>query len=498
MSASRRSSTSSIDSFSSAQSLVGPESRLILVHDNADEDDNGFSFEDSDEDGFDPQFNHSGRTSTPLSPSLVFLYLLSPHMKLGSLLLPNVDLSLKFGLPALFLFAILSAFTRQIWFMLARYVRRDDLTDVVVEVFIRGRGKNKRRKMLKTVVQLGSGLLRILLSIIYIRVSIGQLTPLLSGELPITSSGVLSVIVGFFLIPFCITRSLSSKMVVYATWGSIVTFILWFFCVTYAYAHGTLEVNKAWLRMGALWQGITTIAFAFASSNTLALHASLRTGIQPSSSPVQKRPLSHSFKFLSILSVSIALLFSIPLVVFAAIPNQLQVDNPAFRIQPFIAFLDATTLLLGIPSILVTVPKFPVPEQIRWRTSVPIYRLAVFCVVLVLANVPAAVNVVLSDILIASALSATYFLPALLHIINHFFRRPLAIIIPSQPGTPNTSSPVDRHSSVNDPLLQRKEQALQKKQWKKRIVWDLGVWTLLLPIGGGGFAWAIGTLTGRW
>ncbi|KAG7088197.1 hypothetical protein E1B28_012214 [Marasmius oreades] len=494
MSASRRSSVSSISSVSSTHSLVGPESRLVLVHDNFDGDDNALTFEDSD---YDDNFQVPVRTSSPpLSPSLVFLYLLSPHLKLGALLLPNVGLSLKIGLPALFLFAVLSAFARQIWFMLARYVRQDDLTDVVVDVFVRSRGKTTMKKTLKIIVLFGSGILRILLSVIFTRVSIGLLTPLFSGDFPFITPTILSVIVGFFLLPLCLGQSLSSKLVVYSTWASIVTFVLWFFCVTYAYSHRALEVDNAWLRMGALWQGIATIAYAFASSNTLALHASLRAGVRPSSSAAQKRPLSHSFKFLSVLSVSIALLFSIPLVIFAALPNRLSLQ--ASRVQPFIVSLNAATLLLGVPSILVTVPKVPVFKRIRWRTSVPVSRLAVFAIVLMLANVPASVNVVLSDILIAFALCATYFLPALLHIINHFFRQPLSIVIPSQPSTPNTSSPVGRHSSVNDPLLLRKEQALQKKQWRRRIAWDLGVWTLLLPVGGGGFAWAIGTLFSRW
>jgi hypothetical protein len=30
--------------------------------------------------------------------------------------------------------------------------------------------------------------------------------------------------------------------------------------------------------------------------------------------------------------------------------------------------------------------------------------------------------------------------------------------------------------AVHDELLQRKERALQKKQFKKRIIWDVGAW----------------------
>ncbi|KAL0576940.1 hypothetical protein V5O48_005047 [Marasmius crinis-equi] len=475
---------------------VGDESHLILIHDESEEDDNGFEFEDGDDDLLQTPVGNA----PPLSPSLVFLYLLSPYLKLGTLLLPNVALSLKFGLPALFIFAILSAFARQIWFMLSRYVRKDDLTDVVVDIFARGRGKRRRRKVLRAVVQTGNGLLRVLLSVIYIRVSAGLLLPLFSSDFPSVSPAILSIIIGVFLFPICISQSLSSRLVIYSTWGSIFTFVLWFICATYAYSKGTLEVNKAWLAMGPLWTGITTIAYAFTASNTLTLAASLKASIRPTSSATRKRPLSHSFKFLSVLSVTLALLFALPLVVFAAFPNRLHIDIPASRIRPFRVFLNAATLLLGVPSILVTVPKVTVPERVRWRTPIPISRILTFIVVLFLSNVPSVVRTVFSDLLIAFALSSTYFLPALLHIVNHFFRRPLSIIMPSQPNTPVTASasPVDEPQSArNDPLLQRKEKALQKKQWKRRLIWDLGVWTLLLPVGGGGFVWAMGTLFGN-
>ncbi len=64
--------------------------------------------------------------------------------------------------------------------------------------------------------------------------------------------------------------------------------------------------------------------------------------------------------------------------------------------------------------------------------------------------------------------------------------------MPSTPG-PYHRSGEDSPSS-HDELLQRKERALQRSQTRKRIIWDLGVWVLLLPIGGGGFIWAIGHL----
>ena len=95
------------------------------------------------------------------------------------------------------------------------------------------------------------------------------------------------------------------------------------------------------------------------------------------------------------------------------------------------------------------------------------------------------------------ALLSTYFLPAFVHISTHFFKRPLTIVIPRKStqqhfSAPDLNSAVDdgaqgigsgsRQSSpktIHDELLLRKERALQKKQFRKRIVWDIGVWTLL-------------------
>jgi hypothetical protein len=91
------------------------------------------------------------------------------------------------------------------------------------------------------------------------------------------------------------------------------------------------------------------------------------------------------------------------------------------------------------------------------------------------------------------AYMGTYFIPSFLHVSQHFFKRPLAIVVPRRqlaseadesgnapagPSTPHRS--LSSSSGVHDELLLRKERALQKKQLKKRITWDIGVWMLLL------------------
>jgi uncharacterized membrane protein YeaQ/YmgE (transglycosylase-associated protein family) len=116
---------------------------------------------------------------------------------------------------------------------------------------------------------------------------------------------------------------------------------------------------------------------------------------------------------------------------------------------------------------------------------------------------------------LVGALAGTYLLPALLHIVTHHFKRPLSIIIPNTPiftsispatPSPYIPSPVSPHAvspqspsrTQYDELLQQKERTLQRHRLVRRIVWDVGAWVLLVPLGGGSVVWGIGRLTGGW
>ncbi|KAJ7022427.1 hypothetical protein C8F04DRAFT_1223887 [Mycena alexandri] len=465
----RRLSTSSSSGESSPiLANFNSSTSLILVHDDDDESSSPFDFPDEDEDVPDsPEFEIRRAYSPPMAPSLVFLYLLSPYLKLGALFLPNTQLPLKFGIPPLLIFAVLSAFSRQIWYMLARYMRKADLEDIVLDAFARGRGRERQRTWLRTIVRGGTGLLRVLVAFIYLRESVHIILPLLPEDLPLPPRPVVTGAFTLLLLPLVSAQSLGSKRIVYATWTSIATYLIWFCCVAVAHANGTLEINPGWLRMGTFWQGITTTAFAFTSSSTLPLYASLKAGTPPSG--LSKSSASRSFRTLSSLSVVVAVGFTLPLIFFTAHQN---------AAIPFIASLNALTLLLAIPSVLVTAPPFPIPAHVRRATSAlpaPFSKHLPFLILAAsLSLVPSRVARVLSDVLLACACAGTFFLPALVHITTHFFKRPLAI------------------------LLQRKERALQKRQFRKRVVWDVGVWTLLLPVGGGGFVWGAGRLAGKW
>ena len=89
---------------------------------------------------------------------------------------------------------------------------------------------------------------------------------------------------------------------------------------------------------------------------------------------------------------------------------------------------------------------------------------------------------------------------ALLHIVFHYFRRPLSILVKNSPRTDGTS-PHEEGPNVDrdtEELLLRKERSLQRRRLGRRILWDLGVWILLIPVGGGGLTWAIGREIGVW
>ena len=176
------------------------------------------------------------------------------------------------------------------------------------------------------------------------------------------------------------------------------------------------------------------------------------------------------------------------------------------KFQTILAFL---TLILGIPSVIVTTPSaLPRFRSINLNVS----RVFTIFLVLLLAFIPplsfpdpatgdhsylasSGVFAVLTAILIVMALLSTYLLPAFVHISTHFFKRPVTIVIPRKPvqrhsSAPDLTSGVDNDGSglrqtsptdvVYDELLLRKERALQKKQFRKRIVWDIVVWTLFL------------------
>jgi hypothetical protein len=79
---------------------------------------------------------------------------------------------------------------------------------------------------------------------------------------------------------------------------------------------------------------------------------------------------------------------------------------------------------------------------------------------------------------------------AFLHITVHYFKRPLAIVLPT--------SVTRTGDGEGDELLQRKERSLQRRRLGRRLVWDAVSWTTVLLFGAGGSVWAVARLLEKW
>ncbi|TCD61210.1 hypothetical protein EIP91_008779 [Steccherinum ochraceum] len=537
MSGSPRSSTSSGSFGSDHEPVNGYDSSaaLIVVHDPDDQDLDpaSFDFTSDDEDAAEEeQLERLRSSSVPPLPALsVFLYLLSPLLKFGAIQVVDAskDLQLKWAITALAVFACLCALTRQVWYMLAKYVRRADMETVLLETFARGRGREMLRDVIRQVVRFSIGLFRVLLAVMYLRASVDVLLPLFTAIPSLDTRAALTPLLALCLAPLCFPKSLAGISAIYTGWISIVTFVAWLIARAYAHARNIRPANPAAESLGILWQGISIFAFVFTTSGTLPLYASLKGGQVPGQ-PKPKR--ARRFTLLSAISIAVAALLILPLIFFGqppslhaqqVLPAPSRRPTPNFRIA--LGLLNACTLALTVPSIVITTPPLPIPRLIRRSTNFPVSKALLYIVTVCLAAGPVGVVKVISDVVFVLAFFSTYVLPAFIHIIIHTFRRPLSIVIPpSTPITPSSSTsqthplpssstpyPPSPYSagytahlspttteSRHDELLQRKERLLQRKRLGKRLGWDIGVWVLLLPVGGGGLVWIAGRIWGKW
>jgi hypothetical protein len=171
MSSSRQSSIGSTTGPSSP--LIGPQLSPELVHvDDADFPNAELDFSSDDElpDDFAAQpdrFNAS--IIPPLSPTLVLLYLSIPYLKLGPMFLPTSNTPLSQSIPTLLICAAFATFTRELWYLLARYLRKMDIEEVVLDVFARGSDKTGTRLLLRVIVRVGTFVMRVLLASVSLR-----------------------------------------------------------------------------------------------------------------------------------------------------------------------------------------------------------------------------------------------------------------------------------------------------------------------------------------
>jgi hypothetical protein len=171
MSLSRHSSVSSTTGSSSP--LVGPQPspELVLVND-ADLPNEELDFSSDDElpdnlAGQPDRFNTT--VIPPLSPALILLYLSIPYLKLGPMFLPTSDTPLSHSIPTLLICGAFATFTRELWYLLARYLRKTDIEEIVLDVFARGSDKTRTRVLLRIIVRVGTFVMRVLLASVSLR-----------------------------------------------------------------------------------------------------------------------------------------------------------------------------------------------------------------------------------------------------------------------------------------------------------------------------------------
>ncbi|PSR72224.1 hypothetical protein PHLCEN_2v11899 [Hermanssonia centrifuga] len=428
----RRSPIHGFDSSAALILVPETEEHEEQYGDFAEHDTTPFDFSSDDEEREDEEQLDEPRSSTvpPLSSISVFLYLLSPLLKLGALLSIDeaAELPLNWALPALFFFAGLCAFTRQIWYMLAKYVRRADTEEVLLETFTRGRGRERRRQNIRSAVRLITGLLRVSLGAVYLRASADAVLPLVPERLLLPSRITVSAILALGISPLCFASSLDASTVLYATWTSVASYTAWVACTAYAHGQGILDISTRDESLGTLWQGLSIIAFTFTTSSTLPLYAALKGTREPG----VKYKRSKSFKLLSALAIIIATLLILPPTIFRTMTTapvgpisfsnsyvwnpttqsrSQETQSPTLAFKSLMAFLSAATLVLSIPSLLVTTPPFRIPVAIRRNTNLPISRILLFFTILIISLLPSPVFRITSDAVLVLAFFSTYAVP---------------------------------------------------------------------------------------
>ncbi|KIN96300.1 hypothetical protein M404DRAFT_1006810 [Pisolithus tinctorius Marx 270] len=487
--------------------LSGPASpsALILLPDTEEQDLYDLeSDDDESDDECDSQLEVQRLPIPPLGNALVFLYLLSPYLRLGALYITDGGdpISLRYGLLTLMFAASLSTFCRHLWFMLGRYLRKFTFEDILIEAFVRGRGQGRQHIFARCIISSAVALFRVLLAAMYFRDSVNSVLQLVPEDMRSFSLLYISAFLGFFVLVLSIPNTVAAKPVIYASTLSTTSYLAWLIAVSHANATGSLGPVTSWPQRGILWIIYSSIVFACTTTLTVPLSASLTGSLVVW--PV-KQHRTRRFKLLNISSTVLATLLMLPLVAFASLRAiNLSGRTLATPFSVLVPILRATTISLAIPSIIVSTP---MPRFLHMGhchpPTTPVKFFYVLSAVLLSLASPSVANTI-RDLTLVLACSGTFLLPALTHVTIHYLRRPLAIVVPQEPhpvaASPRSTIAGSRSASRPsvDPLLQRKEQYLQRRRLGKRLLWDVGIWLVLIPTCTCAFIWAAGCLLGKW
>jgi len=123
--------------------------------------------------------------SYTLSPGLVLLYLVACSVRLGALMLSDLESHVQWTivLPVLVVIALVTFATTQVWIRMARYVRKSTVADVVADGIIDRDEHVRRRKVVRSAVKIGGIATNVLLCSVYMRCTSLLGRPLLSPSL---------------------------------------------------------------------------------------------------------------------------------------------------------------------------------------------------------------------------------------------------------------------------------------------------------------------------
>ena len=252
------------------------------------------------------------------------------------------------------------------------------------------------------------------------------------------------------------------------------------------------------------------MSFAFANQLfTLPLYSALVTNFaaKPTFAPRPRtRRMITSFPVLLMVSTIVSIALTLPLILapltkhaappdpVAAVPTVLM--RPPLRetltrkLEAAIPTIQVFELLLAVPPLFAAV----VAPRIRKRS----YRWIAFFLAVLLAAVIPGRKVGLTGVSMTLSLLTCYVLPAFLHAIFHGLRRPRSILFTNAHPAPTFTSSEPSSSTDPEALLRHKERSLQRRRLARRILWDVGVWVILGPVGIAATVWTAGRAIAVW
>ncbi|CAE6521207.1 unnamed protein product [Rhizoctonia solani] len=211
-----------------------------------------------------------------------------------------------------------------------------------------------------------------------------------------------------------------------------------------------------------------------------------------------------SFPVLLVVSAFISIALTIPLILAPLTKHAAPADPaavPTVPLRPPLRETVARKLEAAIPTIQVFALLLAVPPlfagvivpRIRQRA----YRWILFFSSVLLAAIIPGRKIGLTGLAMTLSLLTCYVFPALLHAIFHGFRRPRSILF-THSNVPVITSSEPGSSQNPELLLQHKERSLQRRRLARRVLWDIGVWAVLGPVGIAATVWTAGRTISAW